>query len=90
VPIGIPTAFTARAGQKSPHITVFCEYDALPTGHGRGYIVIAAAGVGAGVASAATLSGPGTVHVIGTPAEEYGGGKIVLVRRVPSTRSTSR
>lgn len=79
---GIPTAFTARAGQGSPHIAVLCEYDALPKiGHGCGHNIIAAAGAGAGVAAAATLNGPGTVHVIGTPAEEYGGGKIVLGRR---------
>lgn len=56
---GIPTAFTARAGQGSPHIAVLCEYDAMSAiGHGCGHNVIAAAGVGAGVASAATPGGP--------------------------------
>lgn len=79
---GLPTAFMATAGKGGPHVAILCEYDALPEiGHGCGHNIIAAAGVGAGVAAARALTGPGTVHVIGTPAEEYGGGKILLGRR---------
>jgi len=80
---GHATAFEAVAGSGGPHVAVLCEYDALPgIGHGCGHNVIAAAGVGAGVAAARALGDrPGTVHVIGCPAEEYGGGKILLGRR---------
>lgn len=78
----LPTAFTATAGSGGPHIAILCEYDALPgIGHGCGHNIIAAAGVGAGIAAARALMGAGTVHVIGTPAEEYGGGKILMGRR---------
>jgi amidohydrolase len=80
---GLDTAFAARAGTAGPHIAVICEYDALPgLGHGCGHNVIAAAGLGAGLA-AATLAGllPGRVSVLGTPAEEGGGGKVVMIQR---------
>jgi amidohydrolase len=80
--LGLPTAFVATAGSGDPHIAILCEYDALPgIGHGCGHNVIASAGVGAGLAVAQALTGAGTVQVIGTPAEEYGGGKIELGRR---------
>lgn len=80
--LGLATAFRATAGSGGPHIAILCEYDALPEiGHGCGHNIIAAAGVGAGIAAAKALSGSGTVHVIGSPAEEYGGGKILLGRR---------
>jgi amidohydrolase len=78
---GIATAFEARAGASGPTIAVLCEYDALPgIGHACGHNVIAAAGLGAGLAAAALADEMGgRVVVLGTPAEEGGGGKIQLI-----------
>jgi len=79
----IPTAFVARAGDGPLHIVICCEYDCLPAiGHACGHNVIAAAGAGAGIALAKVADDVGlTVSVIGTPAEEGGGGKILLLER---------
>jgi amidohydrolase len=78
---GVETAFEARAGATGPTVAVLCEYDALPgIGHACGHNVIAAAGLGAGLAAAAladTLGG--RVVVVGSPAEEGGGGKVPLI-----------
>ena len=74
---GLPTAFRADEGERGPVIAVCCEYDALPDiGHACGHNVIAAAGLGAGLA-AATVAGElgGRLRILGTPAEEGGGGK---------------
>lgn len=80
---GIATAFEARAGRSGPMIAVLCEYDALPgVGHACGHNVIGAAGVGAGIAAAAVADEVGgRVLVLGTPAEEGGGGKVALAER---------
>lgn len=80
---GLETAFEARAGNRGPVIAVLCEYDALPViGHACGHNVIGTAGVGAGIAAAALADElGGTVVVLGTPAEEGGGGKIVMAER---------
>src|SRR5919107_1947701 len=79
---GLPTAFRAEynGGEPGPTIAILAEYDALPgIGHGCGHNVIATSALGAGLALArAGVSFPGTVLVIGTPAEEGGGGKILL------------
>jgi len=81
---GVETAFraTIESGD-GPTIAILCEYDALPAiGHACGHNVIATAGVGAGAALAAVRDQlpKGRVHVIGTPAEEGGGGKVRLIR----------
>ena len=78
---GLETAFTAVAGSGSPTIAVLCEYDALPgIGHACGHNLIAASGVAAGLGIEAALGeGNGTVVVMGTPAEEGGGGKVKLI-----------
>lgn len=80
---GLPTAFRARAGSGGPTIAVLCEYDALPgLGHACGHNVIAAAGLGAGLAAAALADRlGGSVVVLGTPAEEGGGGKVFMIER---------
>lgn len=80
---GLDTAFAARAGERGPTIAVLCEYDALPgIGHACGHNVIATAGLGAGLAAAALAEeAGGRVVVLGTPAEEGGGGKIFLAQR---------
>jgi amidohydrolase len=81
---GVDTAFRATIENGAgPTIAILCEYDALPeVGHACGHNVIASAGAGAGAALAAVrgrLPG-GRVQVIGTPAEEGGGGKVRLIR----------
>lgn len=80
---GMETAFVARAGTAGPTIAVFCEYDALPEiGHACGHNVIGAAGLGAGLAAAALAEElGGRVLVVGSPAEEGGGGKVFLHER---------
>jgi amidohydrolase len=79
----LPTAFAARAGQGPLHIGICAEYDALPDiGHACGHNVIAAAAVGAGLALAELADELGIrVTVFGTPAEEGGGGKILMLER---------
>lgn len=78
---GLPTAFSAEYGSGS-FVVVFCaEYDSLPgMGHACGHNVIAAVSVGAGRALRRVADELGiTVRVLGTPAEESGGGKITLL-----------
>jgi amidohydrolase len=81
---GVETAFraTIETGD-GPTIAIMCEYDALPQiGHACGHNVIAASGAGAGAALAAVKDKlpKGRVVVIGTPAEEGGGGKVKLLK----------
>jgi amidohydrolase len=80
---GLPTAFLARAGSGPLHVAFLAEYDSLPDiGHACGHNVIAAMAVGAGLAAARVADDVGlTVSVIGTPAEESGGGKVVMLER---------
>jgi amidohydrolase len=81
---GLPTAFRAEAGDgDGPRVAVLCEYDALPEiGHACGHNVIAAAGLGAGLAAAAVADATGgRVVILGTPAEEGGGGKIAMIQQ---------
>jgi len=80
---GLPTAFRARYGKNRPTIAFLAEYDALPgVGHACGHNLIAAIAVGAGVASQAVIDKlGGSVLVIGTPAEERGGGKIIMAEK---------
>ena len=79
----LPTAFVARAGSGPLHVAICAEYDALPDiGHACGHNLIAALAVGAGLAAARVADDVGlTVTVVGTPAEEDGGGKILLLQR---------
>ena len=79
----LPTAFRASYGQGKPTVAFLAEYDALPdVGHGCGHNIIGVAAVGAGIAAknAADQLG-GTILVIGTPAEELLGGKVVMVAK---------
>ncbi len=71
---------SAGAGGGGPRIAILCEYDALPgIGHGCGHNIIGAAGLGAALAAATVVAETGgRLEVIGTPAEEGGGGKILL------------
>jgi amidohydrolase len=78
---GLDTAFRAtHCENNSPRIAILAEYDALVgLGHACGHNLIAAAAIGAGIALASLQPRlPGQIQVIGTPAEEGGGGKILL------------
>ena len=81
---GVETAFraTMNGGAGSgPTVAILAEYDALPEiGHGCGHNLIAMAGMGAGLGVLANLNLlHGRVMIIGTPAEEGGGGKIRML-----------
>eukprot|EP00058_Branchiostoma_floridae_P014398 XP_002599886.1 hypothetical protein BRAFLDRAFT_58112 [Branchiostoma floridae] len=81
----LETAFRAVYGKEGGlHVCVICEYDALPgIGHGCGHNLIAEVGVAAGIAIKAAiqdLKQPVKLTVMGTPAEEWGGGKNFLIQ----------
>lgn len=80
---GLDTAFTARYGDGPLVVGLCAEYDALPgLGHACGHNIIAASSTGAALALRDVADELGlTVLVIGTPAEEQGGGKIQLLER---------
>src|SRR5271155_3678945 len=77
---GLKTAFRAEFGGKGPAVAILAEYDALPNGHSCGHNLIAGAALSA-VAGLKSIASnlPGRVVFLGTPAEEGGGGKIILV-----------
>jgi amidohydrolase len=80
---GLDTAFSARSGPGPFRVVVCAEYDALPEiGHACGHNIIAAMSVGAGLGLAAVADDIGVeVTVLGTPAEESGAGKIILLEQ---------
>lgn len=80
---GLSTAVSGSIGPGPLHVAVIAEYDALPAlGHACGHNVICAASLGAGLGLAAVADGLGLrVTVMGTPAEEGGGGKILLLEQ---------
>ncbi|XP_012934866.2 peptidase M20 domain-containing protein 2-like [Aplysia californica] len=86
----LETAFSAEwvnCGKLSwelPHIMVLCEYDALPEiGHACGHNLITELGVAAGMGVKAAMEENqglvGKLTILGTPAEEGGGGKAYLI-----------
>jgi amidohydrolase len=81
---GLETAFAAEFGSGDGGcVAVLAEYDALPEiGHACGHNIIASAGVGAGLALFSLADRlPGRVRILGTPAEERGGGKELMARQ---------
>jgi amidohydrolase len=83
---GLETAFESEFGHATPRgarVALLAEYDALPgIGHACGHNLIATAAVGAGLALAALGSRlPGLIRLLGTPAEERGGGKELMAQR---------
>jgi len=79
---GLATAFRARIGRGAgPRVAILAEYDALPEiGHACGHNLIAAGALGAFLALARQRDAiAGAVDLVGTPAEEGGGGKIRLL-----------
>jgi amidohydrolase len=80
---GLETAFIGSYGSGPLNVAIIAEYDALPeVGHACGHNIISACAIGAGIALAAVADQLGIrVSVVGTPAEEGGGGKIVMVEQ---------
>ncbi|OBB77469.1 M20 family metallopeptidase [Mycobacterium sp. 852014-52144_SCH5372336] len=80
-PAGLETAFRADYGSGPLVVGVCAEYDALPgIGHACGHNIIAASAVGAALALADVADRLGlTVVLLGTPAEEAGGGKVLML-----------
>lgn len=80
---GVSTAFSTDFGSGGRLVVINAEYDALPgIGHACGHNLIASSSLAAflGVAAALKESGlPGRVRLLGTPAEEGGGGKLKLI-----------
>jgi amidohydrolase len=78
---GLDTAFRARVGPKGPSVALLAEYDALPEiGHACGHNLIAMSNVGAFLLAAQRENDLKVgIELIGTPAEESGGGKIDLI-----------
>lgn len=76
----LDTAFEANIEGAGPTVAVLCEYDALPDiGHACGHNIIATAGLGAGLAAATVAKKMGgSLRILGTPAEEGGGGKVFM------------
>lgn len=77
---GLETAFVATYGSGEPVVGILCEYDALPQiGHACGHNLIGTWGMGASIVLRRALGDvEGTIKVIGTPAEEGGGGKVIM------------
>ncbi|MEZ4572362.1 MAG: M20/M25/M40 family metallo-hydrolase [Thermomicrobiales bacterium] len=77
---GLDTAFVATYGSGEPVVGILAEYDALPgLGHACGHNLIGTWAMGAGIALRRALPDfEGTIKVIGTPAEEGGGGKVTM------------
>lgn len=78
---GLETAFEANIGSEGPRVVICAEYDALPdVGHACGHNIIATSALGAGAALVDLVGDLGIrVTVLGTPAEEGGGGKVELI-----------
>jgi amidohydrolase len=81
-PGGLDTAFRADYGSGPLVVGICAEYDALPDiGHACGHNIIAASAVGTALALAEVADELGlTVALLGTPAEEAGGGKALLLK----------
>jgi amidohydrolase len=80
---GLATAFRARVGPSGPAVALLAEYDALPdVGHGCGHNLISMTIVGAFLNAAAKAKDLQVgIELVGTPAEESGGGKIDLLEK---------
>jgi amidohydrolase len=78
---GLDTAFRAVFGGGPLVVGICAEYDALPgIGHACGHNIIAASAVGTALALAEVADELGlTVVLLGTPAEESGGGKALML-----------
>jgi amidohydrolase len=82
---GLETAFRAETGKSDrsgPTVAILAEYDALPNGHSCGHNLICTAALAAFAGLAALRAQlPGRIVILGTPAEEGGGGKIIMLEK---------
>ena len=80
---GMETAFRGEWGHGPVTIAVCAEYDALPEiGHACGHNLIATSGVGAAVGLIKAIEpGDARVVILGTPAEETQGGKVIMANQ---------
>ncbi|KAI1141444.1 hypothetical protein F5Y05DRAFT_410000 [Hypoxylon sp. FL0543] len=80
---GLATSFEAEVGSSGPLVVICAEYDALPQiGHACGHNLIATSSIAAFLGAAAALrqsGASGRLRILGTPAEEGGGGKAKLI-----------
>lgn len=78
----LDTCFRCDIGGEGPVVAILSEYDALPQmGHACGHNIIAAMGLGAALGLAKVGAFGGRVRYLGTPAEEHGAGKAVMIAR---------
>jgi len=81
----LPTSFRAlhAFSADGPRVTLTAEMDALPgLGHACGHNIIGTAGAYAAIVLKSVLGAgaPGTIEVVGTPAEERGSGKVRMIQ----------
>lgn len=80
---GLDTSFEVLSGTGGRLINFNAEYDALPDiGHACGHNLISTSSVAAFIALSLALKKfglPGRTQLLGTPAEENGGGKAKLI-----------
>lgn len=81
----LDTAYSAEFSVKKggPTIAIISEYDALEIGHACGHNLIATTALGTAISVKKFMENEGiagTLKVIGTPAEEYGSGKVILLK----------
>ena len=81
LPTAVRGVLRGGRGGAGPRIGILAEYDALPgLGHGCGHNTMAASGVGAAIALASIADElPGEIVFLGTPAEERGSGKAIMI-----------
>lgn len=81
---GLDTSFVAEFGRSNAApVGIVAEYDALPEiGHACGHNIIGTAAIGAALALASLGDRlPGRIRLLGAPAEEGGGGKVLMARQ---------
>lgn len=80
---GLQTSFDATIGAGDRQVIFCAEYDALPgIGHSCGHNLIATSSIAAFIGAATAMSElgiEGRLRLLGTPAEEAGGGKVDLI-----------
>lgn len=80
---GLQTSFESKVGKGGRLVNFNAEYDALPSGHACGHNLIAIASITAFTTLSHALEKfkiPGRLQLLGTPAEESGAGKALLIK----------
>ncbi|UPX16911.1 uncharacterized protein EKO05_0007292 [Ascochyta rabiei] len=90
---GLDTSFEAEYGSGGRLVIICAEYDALPEiGHSCGHNLIATSSIATFIAVAEAMKQhnfEGRVRILGTPAEEGGGGKAKLIDAGAFPKDTS-